>query len=822
MTDRSAPFRRPAALSLAIALLHLLPAAGAQEAYRKPPEVIVKMLEAPAPPAVSLSPDGRWMLIVEREEMAPISEFTRPMARVAGMRLDPKTNGPHGPRRFVGIVVKDVREGAETRVELPEESNVEMPSWSPDSARFAFTITTGTGIELWCGMAKDATARRLTGPILNACGGGAFEWMPDGRTLLCRTIPVDRGPIPEESPVPAGPVTQETAGRGAPVRTYQDLLEDAHDEAMFEWLCTAQLALVDSASGRVSRIGRPAIVRAEPSPDGNYLLVDRTERPYSYLVPMGSFPTVTEVWDMRGQVVKEIARHGILDAVPIGGVQTGPRGIGWRATAPATLFWTEALDDGDPKKEVEHRDRVMAWSAPFEDDAVEVLRTPERFSGLRWLEDGRRALVSDFDRDRRWNRTWLYEIDGASRVVGEARLVWDMSSQDRYNDPGRPQTTLNEFGRSVVRVDEGMIWLTGSGASVEGDRPFLDRMSLGTFETERLWRCEGEVYESVVEVLEGEEFMTRRESPTEPPNYFLRHASQDRIERLTDFPDPQPEMRGVRKELVTYQRDDGVELSATLYLPADYREGTRLPLLVWAYPREFNDPGMAGQVSGSPYRFTRVGGASHLFLVTQGYAIMDGATMPVVGSDPETVNDTFIEQIVASAKAAIEKAASMGVADPDRAAVGGHSYGAFMTANLLAHSDLFKAGIARSGAYNRTLTPFGFQSERRTFWEAPEVYFALSPFMHADRINEPILLIHGMMDNNSGTFPMQSERLYAAVKAHGGTARLVMLPHESHGYQSKESVMHVLAEMIDWLDRHVKNASPGGAGGVAGADDGGR
>jgi dipeptidyl aminopeptidase/acylaminoacyl peptidase len=274
---------------------------------------------------------------------------------------------------------------------------------------------------------------------------------------------------------------------------------------------------------------------------------------------------------------------------------------------------------------------------------------------------------------------------------------------------------------------------------------------------------------------------------------------------LTDFKDPTPQIRGIKKQIVKYQRKDGVPLSATLYLPENYVEGTRLPLLVWAYPLEFNDASTAGQVSANPSEFTRISGLSHLTLLTQGYAIMDDATMPVIG-DPETMNDTFIEQIVDAAQAAIDKAVEMGVADGSRVGVGGHSYGAFMTANLLAHSNLFRAGIARSGAYNRTLTPFGFQSERRPLWEAKDVYANVSPFMYADKIKTPILFVHGENDNNPGTFPIQSQRMFQAVKGNGGTTRLVMLPYESHGYRARQSVLHTQFEMIQWLNRFVRDA----------------
>ena len=849
---------RPFVLALFATLLALAGSAVAQEAppaherYRTPSDDIVRILKAEPLPSVSLNPTRTHMLLQRRQAMPTIADLAEPMLRLAGRRINPANNAPHGSANIIGLTVKEVATGQERAVELPGEPRIQGVSWSPDGARFAFVLTHEDGSELWIGDAATAEARKLTERNLNTLVSGGFNWMPDGKTLLAFLIPEGRGPAPDEPRVPDGPVVQESAGRTSPVRTFQDLLQDQHDEALFDYYFTSRPVLMPIDGGEEKEVGPSAVYSGiSASPTGRYLLVSRIMRPYSYMVTMGSFPETIEVLDLETMKAVELARLPLRDQTPIGGVDTGPRGHQWQDTAGVDrLLWAEALDDGNPRnKDVPHRDRIMALAAPFTEPPIELWRTQHRFAGINWLEGGARALVSEFDRDRRWSRTWLVDLsrpvtvqDAARTAAADPRdqiranvrandandpvLIWDRSTQDRYGDPGRPVSITNAAGRNVVDVEtvggEEVIYLSGNGASPEGDRPFLDRMSLSTRESDRLWQNSGESFESFVAILDaaddaaGPTILTRHETPVEPPNYFridLGNNAEDARAQLTDFEHPAPQLREIRKELVTYQRDDGVTLSATLYLPPDYQEGQRLPLIVWAYPREFNDPAMASQVSGSPYRFTTIGGISHLFLLLEGYAIMDGATMPVVGDDPLTVNDTFIKQIVASAKAAIDYAAERGVADPERVGVGGHSYGAFMTANLLAHSDLFDAGVARSGAYNRTLTPFGFQSEERTFWEAPDVYFNLSPFMHADKIDEPLLLIHGEMDNNSGTFPEQSERLYHAVKGHGGTVRLVMLPYESHGYRAEESVMHTLAEMIDWFDQHVKQASPGAAPG---------
>ncbi len=781
--------------------------ADAQQGYQKPPKEVLDILQAPPTPQALASPSRDRLLLLHSERNPAIAELAAPMLRLAGLRINPANNGPHRPPRLVALTLMTVADGKPLKVALPAAPHVGSVTWRPDGKKFVFTHTTPTRVELWGGDSTTGQAAPAHGVTLNAALGAALSWMPDGHTLLCHVIPPHRGKSPEAPRVPRGPTVQESSGKASPVRTFQDLLQNAHDEDLFDYYAAAQLLLYDTDTGRTRTVGAPAVfASAAPSPDGHYLLVSRIHRPYSYLLPVFAFPREVEVWDLQGKLIHKVASLPLADQVPIEGVRTGPRQTHWRPTDPATLVWAEALDGGDPKKKAEHRDHLLTLKAPFDAAPAELFRTKERFTEVTWGEKDGLAVVREYDRKRRWERTWFLN---ANRPGEPVRLVWDRSVQDRYRDPGTPALRTLPNGQRVLRQHEGRIFLAGAGASPEGDRPFLDALDLKTLETRRLFHCPEKAYESVVAVLaeDGSRLLTRHESPADPPNYCVRTAAGEK-KALTDFPDPAPQLRGITGKLVTYKRADGVPLSCTLYLPANYKQGERLPAVLWAYPREYLDAKTAGQVSGSPYRFTTPLGASHLFFLTQGYAILDGATMPVVG-DPETANDTFIEQIVSSAKAAIDKADELGAIDRNRVGVGGHSYGAFMTANLLAHSDLFRAGIARSGAYNRTLTPFGFQNERRTFWEAPEVYFKVSPFMHADKIKRPLLLIHGEADNNPGTFPLQSERLYHAVKGNGGTARYVTLPHESHGYVARESIEHTLYEMLAWFDKWVKNANPG-------------
>ncbi len=793
----------------------------AQQNYQLPPPEVVEIIDADPEPSVGFSPDRKWQVLVTRSAMPGIDDVSRRVLRLAGMRIDPAANGPFRTSYNKGLTYRqtvDSKNGH--RVELPDQGKLTAVTWSHDSQAFAYSVVTDQGTELWAvgDISSDQKQPLENVPVklvdqLSTVTGG-FSWMPDGKTILCRMVPQERGEEPAAPRTPTGPNIQESYGSKSPTRTYQDLLSNAYDEALFSYYATSQIALVD-LQGKVKPIGEPGIyVSLTPSPDGNFLLVEKIEKPFSYLMTYRSFPRSIEVWELAGPDRDRIASRRVIadvpmaENIPIGGVRQGPRNVRWKSSDPATLIWAEALDGGDPKTSVDYRDQIVVLSSPFTQQPEALLKLQHRSNGCSFFSDPSLLSTSEYDRDRRWVRTQLHDL---STPGATPKTLMDRSIRDRYGDPGRIVTVSDETGHSIALQDGDWIYRMGDGASPQGNLPFLDRQNLKTLKTERLWRCESGAYEECLAVAKNSvkqkpTVITRSETPVSPPNYYLKDLNTGQTSALTSFQDPTPEIRGVKKQLVQYKRADGVPLSATLYLPADYQEGTRLPLLVWAYPREFSDVKTAGQISGSPYRFTRMRGITHLTLLTQGYAIMDSATMPVIG-DAETMNDTFIDQIVAAAQAAIDKAVEMGVADRERVAVGGHSYGAFMTANLMAHCDLFKAGVARSGAYNRTLTPFGFQSERRSFWDAKDVYFGISPFMHANKIKEPLLLIHGENDNNSGTFPMQSKRMYQAIKGNGGMVRLVMLPNESHGYRARESVLHTQAETINWLDQHVKKTS---------------
>ncbi len=788
------------------------------QSYKKPPKAIMDVLNAPPIPSTMISPAKDKLALLEPVRNPPIADLAEPMLRLAGLRINPKTTANHRQRYSLNMRIKDIKSGKETRVNLPRGAKIVSPNWNADGKYIAIGVINSSGVDLWIVETATGKAKKIKNIQVNTTYGG-FTWMPDQKSLLVNAVPKNRGAAPTASNVPKSPSIQETSGRAAAIRTYQDMLKSPTDEKLFAYYTTSQLTIV-GIDGSKKNLNKPAIFgQTSVSPDGNYILTSRIVRPYSYLFTLRSFPNEIEIWDKTGKSIHKVASVPMRDNLPIGGVPTSPRSIDWIPTENATLMWVKALDGGDPRKKITPRDQLLKLSAPFNATPKEVLKTKERYSGRTFGEKEGLMWFYDYNRNTRHRRAFIIDY----RTGQKLQQVYDLSTRDRYNAIGNPVMKTLPNGKRVIKLDGKFVFLSGAGASPTGDHPFLREMNLNTLEKRNIFRSNNDKYETFAGFADkkGLSYFVRSESKTMPSNLYLhsvcpRGAKCDKMapRAVTKFKDPTPQLRGITKKLVKYKRADGVDLSFTLYLPPNYKKGTKLPAILWAYPLEYSNAKTAGQVSGSTNRFTSIGGYSHLFLLLQGYAIMNNATVPIVG-DPLTVNDTFIEQLISGAKAAINKGASMGVIDPNRVAVGGHSYGAFMTAHLLANSDLFRAGIARSGAYNRTLTPFGFQSERRSFWEAPQSYYTLSPFMRANKINEPMLMIHGEADNNTGTYPIQSKRMFAAIRGNGGTARLVMLPHESHGYRGRESIEHVLWEQTQWMNKYVKNAKPRRNNGVA-------
>ncbi|HEY2075046.1 MAG TPA: prolyl oligopeptidase family serine peptidase [Streptosporangiaceae bacterium] len=779
-------------------------------AYRIPANDIVSIIDAPPTPAASLGPGRRFVALVHYESHPPVTQLARSYESLAGLRLDPALGGRQRTRRLTGLSVIALPGGQPRRIELPEGKSVSLPSWAPDGRRFAITVDEPDHIVVWVVDAQAATAMQVPGLAVRDVLGGdptslnsTVRWSRDGKSLLVLGSPAAPG---EPGPEQIEPRVEEVEGKRSQMATFTDLLRTSADADVFEALATTVPLRVGPESGSVTELGPPGMYyHLSESPDGEHLLVHQLQRPFSYRVPFPYFARRVEVWSAAGHLERVIADLPVSDEVPRQGVPTGPRMVSWEESVPASLVWTEAQDGGDPQAEAEHRDLIFRLPAPF--DAAPQPAVPVKHRCLGWFDMAApgNLLVTEHDRDRRWLTSRLVDLAAPEN----SRVIFDHSADEAYNDPGSPLMTAHPDGTRTVLQDGNHIYLRGDGASPEGDRPFLDLLELGDLTKRRLWQSPADAYEHVLGFAgdDREQLLIWHESRTEPPNLaVVRLDGTDRT-RLTDWPDPHPQLTGMDKRLLTYDRGDGVQLTGMLHLPPGYdpaRDG-RLPVVIWAYPLDYGDAATAGQVRGTTERFTRLMASDPVWFVLRGYAVLQGATMPVIG-DPETMNDSYIEQITQAAAAHIAALADLGIADPMRVAVGGHSYGAFMTANLLAHTDLFAAGIARSGAYNRSLTPFGFQTERRNFWEATAVYDRVSPFRYADKITSPLLLVHGERDANSGTFPIQSERLFQAIQATGGTARLVVLPHENHAYIARESVLHVLAEQFSWLDRWLDSA----------------
>ncbi|WP_310384446.1 alpha/beta hydrolase family protein [Roseateles sp.] len=768
--------------------------------YQQPSAEVRAVLDAKALPTHQLSPDQRTLAILTLQRHRGIAELARPLLRLAGKRIDAAASGPQLITPIEALTLRDLTQpdAAERAVALPSGGAFHQLRWSPDGRRFLLNRRTATATELWVGEVASAQLRRLLGVQLNQVLADDLVWL-SADEIIALTVSAKRGTAPRFD-VPTGPVIQEAMGRASPEVTRQDLLKNAQDDALFGHVASSALRRIHLSSGVSQELDEPALFVGLERVGGR-LLTERLQAPFSYQVSWRDFARRVELRDLNGKLLRELGGVKLLEGVPVEGVVTGPRQFWASPHVDGALFWVEALDGGDPKTKAAQRDRLLRLDPPYLGDAREVHRTAGRLVDFSFAETPERALVTEYDRDRRWQAVDLLALDGAA----QPQRLQDRSVRDRYGDPGQPLLRTLANGRSVVRVDGGDMLLVGQGAGADGDRPFIARRSLSGGQPVRLFQSCTADYERPITVLADGRLLSSRESASEPPNLRLRSGpALAQVQAVTHHADPTPQLRAIQRELVKFKRADGVELSFWLYLPPDHKPGERRPTFVWAYPLEFSDGATAAQVSGSSSRFNSFAATSPLMLLLDGYVVLMDATMPVVG-EPKTVNDTFVEQITANAKAIIDKAVELGVSERTQMVAGGHSYGAFMTANLLAHTDLFKAGIARSGAYNRSLTPFGFQSERRNFWEAQDVYLRLSPFNYADRIKAPILLIHGEMDDNPGTFPVQSQRLYQALAGTGGNVRYVTLPFESHGYAARESQGHVLREMSDWMRRQTRD-----------------
>ena len=798
---------------LSITLIAITIVASAQKSaiYQKPPKEILDLVDVSRAPSVLMDDDKSQMVLLYRNAYKSIEELSKEEMRLGGLRIDPKTNIGSRVTYINNVKLKklDQKEAKIVQVKgLPENPKLTNFKWSPDQSKIALTNTTAEGVELWVLDIESASVSKITEAHLNANIGNVIHWFEDGASLLVKMISKNRKPlINTKTAVPTGPTISVNDGKKAQNRTYQDLLKNKNDEHNFEQLAMSEIHKV-SLDGSSKKWLRANLYRELTfSPDGNYVMVVTINKPFSYLVPYGRFPSKTTIYTKEGAEVETVLDVPLIEDLPQGfmAVRPGKRNFSWRNDKPSTLTYVMALDEGDPAIKVEYRDEMFELKAPFKSNGKSILKTINRFYNVQWGSD-QVAIAYDYWWNSRNTKTYLFNPSDASKAP---IVIYDRNYQDRYSDPGGFIMERNDMGSMVLTIANNQAFSIGDGYTKDGQFPFVDQLNLKSRKKKRIYQS---AYTDKVEDISNydpkkKKLLVRIESPTEYPNYYFRMIGGKQIDQITHFENPFKSLQNVDKEVISYTREDGIELSGTLYLPIGYDKNKKekAPMIMWAYPTEFKDKSSAGQNTKNPNEFTYPYYGSMVYWVTRGYIVLDDASFPIIGDGDEEPNDSFREQLVANAKAAIDAVDELGYVDRERVAVGGHSYGAFMVANLLSHSDLFAAGIARSGAYNRTLTPFGFQSEERNYWEAPEIYNGMSPFMHAEKMNEPLLLVHGEADNNSGTYPMQSERYFNALKGLGATVRLVILPKESHGYRSKESILHLLWEQDQWLEKHVKN-----------------
>ncbi len=780
--------------------------------YQKPSKEILDLVDVQPAPSVRMDDDKTIMVLLYRDPFKTIAELSEDELRLGGLRINPKTNIGSRTNYYNNIKIKNLK-AKNANIQqvsgLPDNSRIANISWSPDQKKIAFTLTTTMGVELWVLELQSAKAKKLTGATVNANLRDVINWFEDSESLLVKMTSNNyNGVVDTDKIIPTGPTVSVNEGSKAQNRTYQDLLKNKIDEQNFEQLAHSEIYKVTLSGSKEKWLASAMYKSISFSPDGNYVMVSTIERPFSYIVTYYRFPSKTIIYSKDAQKIATVLTSPLLEELPKGfmAVEKGRRNLSWRNDKPASLIYTEALDGGDPDNKVNFRDEVFQLEAPFTGTPKSLLKTINRFYRMQWGNDNL-ALASDYWWNTRNTKTYTFNPSDAAI---EPKVIFDRNYQDEYNDPGYFVTQRNEMGSYVLALNKtNHAFLIGDGFSDKGQFPFVDKLNLITQKKQRIYES---TYTDKLESINDfdvhkNQLLVRIESPSEYPNYYFRNVKNKKLNQLTTFENPFKAIQNVHKEVINYKREDGLDLSGTLYLPVGYTiaKKEKAPMILWAYPREFKDKSSASQNTSNPNEFISPYWGSPIYWVNKGYVVLDDAAFPIVGEGEEQPNDSFRQQLVGNAKAAIDAVDSLGYIDRNRVAVGGHSYGAFMVANLLSHSNLFAAGIARSGAYNRTLTPFGFQSEERNYWEAPEVYYTMSPFMHAEKMKSPLLLIHGNADNNSGTYPLQSERYFNALKGLGATVRLVMLPKESHGYRAKESILHLLWEQDQWLDKYVKN-----------------
>lgn len=834
----SFPFVR-AALSATVLAALLAPDASAQddplhrEGYLKPPSAIEDALMAPWQRNAELgvpSPDGRYFVVETRDRrMPPLSLLAKKHYHLGGLQVDPAADRQRdlttkSPDGFLLISSED---GSTVTIRTPEGAKVSTPHWSPDGTRLAFFVHSPDATHIYVADAASGRARRVTPRPVLATLATDFDWSGAGGSIFTVLVPEDRGAEPEEAPVPPTPRVDLTSDGKNELRTFPDLLETPHERALVEYYGTGQLARIDVASGRARPIGEPALIdRVDASPDGRWVRVETIRKPFSKIVPVFDFARRDEIWNMDGDVVALVQEVPVDDGTDDDRGDDLRREVAWRPGGGLGFLEKEhrsARDDEDGRTSDARKDRVMRWLPPFDSASLSVAyETESSLDELRYSIDGETVFVLEENEDDETERLVAVAGDGVPHTVVSH------DTEDAYDDPGTLVTLPGRPDAPVARISSaGQVYLRGTlyheDPLEEAPQPFLDRVGITGGETERLFLSSPRRYEQVEAVLDdrAERLVIRRESPTEVPNYFVHDADGGAEIPLTQNQDYDPAFSGARREAVWATRADGVRFKVEIALPADYRDGQALPALFWHYPREYESEGDYHE-SLRDYNknaFPRPYVRNMELLTRLGWAVVD-PDVPIVGPR-NSWNDLYVVDLRNSLSAAIDALEAKGWIDRSRLAIGGHSYGGFGTLNSMIQTPFFKAGIAGSANSNRTLTPAGFQRERRTLWEAREVYTRMSPLLYMNELSGALLLYHGLDDQNVGTFPEHSIRSFHALNALGKTAALYMYPYEEHGPDAQETIQDLWARWTAWLDKYVKNAAGEEGAAVAEESDSG-
>jgi dipeptidyl aminopeptidase/acylaminoacyl peptidase len=820
------------------------------EKYVLPPKEIADAVTAPRHLNVTLTnlgPDGAHFLVAHSAGLPGLKEYAKPYVNLGEQEFDVTANRARqlSTRKDTGFVLWNWKTGRKTEIAAPPGRWVSSPSWSPDGTRIAYLVHSDTETSVYVAEIKDGKSRKLVAAPVLATLVTTLEWSPDSQSILTVLVPQARKPMPARDAESAEPEVRVTNTGPSPNRTFRFLMHTPHDMAMFEWLTTGQMALLDCRTGAARNVGEPAMVRSlDLSVDGAYIRATSILKPFSYTVPVTSFGTLEAIYDLSGKKLAEVHRQPLRESTVTRGAgppaQTRFRGgrggagggfgagagggrgdndrrsVTWRPDGRGLGFLQmeprqrQQQDDaaGDRTPEPGRKDRVLQWLPPFDAGSLKVVFESEtRIGNLLYSEDGETLFVSE-TKDGEEHLFAVRASDPKTR-----HTIYKHKTVDSATDPGTLMTRRSSHRGTVVRLapDQQSVFLSGTRYSknpaAQSPRPFVARVNFVTGERKDIFQSEENAFESVhgagdddIRVL-----FTTRETAATIPDSYARDLTTGELRKLTSNVDYSPEVTHAVRKRFQVERVDGIKFWVEVTLPQDYAPGTRLPAMFWFYPREYTDQKAYDQSAARYNRnaFPRVGTRSMSILTRRGYAVVE-PDCPIIGPQGQ-MNNNYVPDLRNNLWAVIDALDKMGIIDRDRLGIGGHSYGAFSTANAMIHTPFFKAGIAGDGNYNRTLTPITFQSERRLLWEARETYLEMSPLLYANQMNGALLMYHGQDDSNNGTDPINSDRLFHALNALGKTAALYSYPYEDHGPAMKETLLDLWARWDSWLERYVKN-----------------